>query len=287
MRLALSKPPAKTSTMSLHDEERRYSEEEFGLVLRIASEVDAEAKVEKGPVVGRGREDGAGRGPPPPREGLTLDQIREIAAEVGIDPERVSRAAGFLPLEGESAGVKLLGGQPRHRLEYTVSGVIPEKELGRIIDEARRALSIQGETREVLGGLEWKGSTSTSSVMVSVTPREGETVLQASNDRTEALAGFYGGVGIPVAGIIAVTLGKLVFGETDAGIIAALFSGFLPGVLVARTLWKGSTRRWKDRLFNLMDAMAREGEAAVERGEQGGQDGGRVPEENKGVDRDS
>lgn len=178
--------------MPSSNDERRYSEDEFALVLRMASEVQA------------------GPDPAPPQEGLTLSQIREIAAEVGIEPERVSRAAALLPLAEDSLVSRLIGGQPRHRLEHSVPGVVPAGELGRVIDVARRALSTQGETREVLGALEWKGGKSTASFGVSITPREDETTL------------------------------------------------------IARTLWKRSTKKYRERLLHLMDAMAKEVEAVVE-----------------------
>jgi hypothetical protein len=233
--------------MSSAADERRYSDEEFALILRTASEVRA------------------GPAPAPPQEGLTLSEIREIAAEVGIDPERVSKAAALLPSVDDATIFGLLGGRPRQRLEHSISGVVPTAGLGGVIDVARRVLDSQGETREVLGALEWKGGTSTSSIVVSVTPRQSDTILQASVDRTEAMAGIYGGVGITVAGVITVVLGKLVFGETGAGIVAALLSGFTPSILLARTLWKRMTKRWQERLLHLMDAMAREAEAAAER----------------------
>ena len=232
--------------MTSSNDERRYSEDEFALVLRMASEVQA------------------GPDPAPPQEGLTLSQIREIAAEVGIEPERVSRAAALLPSPDDSLVNRLVGGQSRHRLEHSVPGVVPAGELGRVIDVARRALSTQGETREVLGALEWKGGTSTVSFGVSITPREDETTLQASTDRTELLAGIYAGVGISSAVVFTVLLGKLAFGGTDAGLIASFLSSLPPAFLIARTLWKRSTKKYRERLLHLMDAMAKEVEAVVE-----------------------
>lgn len=46
----------------------------------------------------------------PARDGLTLAQIREIALEVGIDPDRVSRAVAMLPQVKESGLIRLWGG---------------------------------------------------------------------------------------------------------------------------------------------------------------------------------
>ncbi|MCK5651240.1 MAG: hypothetical protein KAJ42_07680, partial [Gemmatimonadetes bacterium] len=100
------------------------------------------------------------------------------------------------------------------------------------------------------------------------TPRGGETTLQVAADRTEAMLGIFGGVGLPMAGVIGVTLGKLVFGESDAGILAAFVSGLVPSMLFARVLWKRSAKKWKERLLGLMDAMAREAEEATKRKEE-------------------
>ena len=231
--------------MAYSNDERRYSEEEFGLVLRMAAEVG------DGPEVA------------PPREGLTLAQIREIAGEVGIDPERVSRAAALLPSTEDSAPTRLIGGSPRQRLQHTVSGVVSAEDLGGVIEVVRRALYIQGVTHEVMGGLEWTGSTGTASFGASITPREDETTLQVWTDRTESMAGIYGGVGMGVLGVVAVTMGKLVFGETDAGIVAALLSGLPPAFFAARELWKRSTKKSRVRLLRLLDGMAREADVAT------------------------
>ena len=68
---------------------RRYTEEEFALILRKASEI------QESPGEGPGRH---------PGQGLTLEEIQSIAAEAGIDPQAVSRAA-VVSAEVSSAGV--------------------------------------------------------------------------------------------------------------------------------------------------------------------------------------
>ena len=247
--LAFRRAEPDTSVMPPANDERRYSDEEFAVILRTASEVPGGLI----PAL-----------PPQPQDGLTLSQIQEIASEVGIDPGRVSRAAALLPSGDASALMSFLGGQPRHRLEATVPASVPTAALGRIVEVARNATGTQGEAREVLGGLEWKGSTATATFGASITPHEDHTTLHAWTDRTESMAGIYAGAGFGVLGVVALTMGKLVFGETDAGIVAALLSGIPPAFLFARTLWKRSTKKYKLRLIHLMDAMAKEAEGAVE-----------------------
>ena len=233
--------------MSASDDERRYSDEEFSLILKAASEEEA------------------GLAAAPPQQGLTLAEIQQIATEAGIDANSVSRAAALLPsMHGETAN-RLIGASPRHRLEHTISGVVPAGDLVRVIDVARRALDMQGETREVMGGVEWKASSGTTTVVVSIRPGEDETRLQASCDRTEAAAGIYAGVGMAVGGAIALFLAKLVFGETDAGIVASILTGFPAALVAARTVWKRSARAWRERLFGLMHVMSKEAEAATQR----------------------
>jgi hypothetical protein len=228
-------------------EVRRYSDREFALILRTASETPE------------------GPDPAPPRAGLTLSEIQEIAAEVGIDPQRVSRAAALLPRTTETTFVRLMGGHPRQRLEHTIPGTVPPEGMRRVVDVARRTLEAQGETREVLGALEWKGGSSVATVTVSIAPGEERTTLQASTDRTESAAGIYAGMGFPLAVVIAAALGKLVFGETGVGVAAAFFSALPPSLLLTRTLWKRSTKKWRERLSDLMDRMTKEAEAALDR----------------------
>ena len=72
--------------MADQNDERHYSDEEFAIILRTASEAP----------------DGFPPAlPPEPQDGLTLSEIKAIAAEVGIAPEKVSRAAALLPAGGD------------------------------------------------------------------------------------------------------------------------------------------------------------------------------------------
>ena len=241
--------------MPTSDSERRYSQEEFALVLRIASEEpdapDDEESLELTPA----------------REGLTLAQIQEIAAEVGIDPNRVSRAAALLPKGHESGLARILGGHPTTSLERVVEGEASEADLRRIADAVRREMGIPGKASEVLGALEWKGNTTATIVSASATPRDGSTVLQVSSDSAGALMTIVGAAGLPTLGAVALTLTKLVFGETDAGIVMGLLSGLLPAALVTRTLWSRTTKAWRGRLVKIMDAMSVETMKALGGGE--------------------
>ena len=78
--------------MSPPDDERRYSDEEFALILRRAVEIEGRPTPEpEAPTL-----------PLPPSDGLTLTEIQEIAGEAGIDPAAVAEAASALSLAERS-----------------------------------------------------------------------------------------------------------------------------------------------------------------------------------------
>jgi hypothetical protein len=232
--------------MPTTDEERRYSEEEFALVLEMASEEPDAPEEEKTRTLA------------PVREGLTLAQIQEIASEVGIDPDRISRAAALLPHERESGVIRLIGGNPVASIETVVEREASETDLRRIAEAVRREVGVTGKAQEVLGALEWRGNNTTTIVTASATPRDGSTALQVSADSTGALLTIIAAAGLPTLGVVALTLVKLVFGETDAGIVLGLLSGLPPAAVVSRILWKRTTKAWRERLVKIMDAMSQE-----------------------------
>ena len=148
-------------------------------------------------------------------------------------------------------------------MEGTVPVAVPAKEQGQVIDVARRVAGIPGETREILGGLEWTGSTGTTGYGASVTPQGDRTRLQVWTNHAEVMAGIYGGVGMGTLAVVSLTMAKLVFGESDVGIVASLLTGIPPAFLFARTVWKRTAKRYRERLHDLLEAMSGEAEAVA------------------------
>lgn len=219
---------------------RRYTEEEFALILRKASEI------QESPSGGTGK---AGEG------GISLPEIQSIAKEAGIDPQAISRAAALLGAAdweektGLAAGI--FGGPGTYHLNFEVPGQLPPEEVGRLLELIRSTLAHQGEASEVLGGVEWKTVGELSAVNVNIAPRGESTSIQIVGDRSAA-----GGVTFifPMAGsAIAVgALGAIIEPTTAAGIVG-LVGGLLGGgFLFARTLWVTGGRKFHRRLTSLM-----------------------------------
>jgi hypothetical protein len=223
---------------------RRYSDEEFALILRKASEIQASSGSQTGP---------ASTG------GLTLDEIRSIAAEAGIDPEAVTRAASVLgALEGDERSgfaVAIFGGPSKYHLDCEIPGQIPPEEMGRILEQIRRAAEHQGEASEILGGVEWKTVGELSAINVNITPRGDSTSIQVVGDRGPASGITFI---FPMAGA-AILVGALGAGlePTSATGIISLVTGTLgAGFLTARTIWAASSRKFRRRLARLMEAVS-------------------------------
>lgn len=223
---------------------KRYSEEEFALILRKASEI----QMARGTQPGR---TGAG--------GFTLAEIRSIASEAGIDPEAVTRAASLLGTfqweERPGLAESILGGPSKYHLDCEVPGALPPEEMSRILEQIRRAAEHQGEASEVLGGVEWKTVGEVSAINVNISPRGDSTSIQIVGDRSGAGAIIFT---FPMAGA-AIMIGVLgaTFEPTSVAGIVSLIAGALGGgFMTARTLWATTSRKFRNRLAHLMDTVS-------------------------------
>ena len=230
---------------------RRYSEEEFALILRKASEIQESPK-------GGGRKGGG--------SGLPIEEIRSIASEAGIDPLAVSRAAALLgTLEWEEKSglaAAIFGGPGKYHLDFEIPGRLPPEELGRILELIRRSAEHQGEAAEVLGGVEWKTVGELSAINVNITPRGDSTSIQIVGDRAGAGALTFTGP-MAVAAVLVGALGAA-FEPTSAVGIVSLVGGLLgSGFLFGRTMWVASGKKFHRKLSRLMDTLSQGVETAA------------------------
>ena len=223
---------------------KRYSEEEFALILRKATEIQVS------------------RGNPSSRTstgGFTLQEIQSIATEAGIDAEAVTRAASLLGAQewDEKAGLAaaIFGGPSNYHLDLEIPGRLPPEEMGRILEEIRRAAEHQGEAAEVLGGVEWKTVGELSAINVNISPRGDSTSIQLVGDRGPA-GGITFVFPMMAAAILIGALGAS-FEPTSAAGILSLVTGTLgAGFLTARTIWSSGTKKFRKRLAHLMETVS-------------------------------
>jgi hypothetical protein len=221
----------------ISNDERRYSENEFALILRKAIELQ-----ERRP--GGGITDSA--------DGLTLDDIKAVAAEVGLDPGLIERAAAILPTTTESLETRIFGIPSKYQMEYTAPGRLPKEEFGRVIDAIRQATGHTGKVGEVLGSLEWETVGETSQIHVTVSSREEQTTVKVMADRGPTGAVHFGVIGL-IGGLLSMGVaGAIIRPDTVAGVVALVSACMGGSFLAARTIFITTGRGFRSKLRNLM-----------------------------------
>lgn len=204
--------------------ERRFDEDQFAEILRRAAEMQVRLPAR------------TGEAPHPDSDavtGMSLAEIRSIAAEVGIDPELVSRAAVAVADDSQATG----GLGRRWMLENSSAGQLTEEDKVRLVRAIRDATGSHGESDMAGAALEWKSQSGDGTVvLVTAEPFDGRTELRVSVDASVPAVGSH--VFPAIAGAI---VGVAVGGSVDPGPvggIALLASTGGVGLGVGHLMWK-------------------------------------------------
>ncbi len=157
---------------------RVYDETEIGRILQRAAELQH-------------------REPSAPAAGVTLAELEEIAAEAGIDPAFLKRAATELESGVHpTVWTKVLGDELRIIREVTLSGDLPTRGFERVVELIHENVREHG-TPSLLGQtLTWRAETASKSrtVQIVVASRDGETRVRVEENLTQMANGLFGGV---------------------------------------------------------------------------------------------
>ncbi len=212
----------------------RYSDLEVTQILRRAVELQ--------------EKEGAGGG----GAGLTLEQLQDIARDVGVDPRFVQDAARSLVRTRRNG--RLLGGPTEfHFVQILPQGYDPARTQA-MIDEIRTVMGRHGRVAEVADALEWQARDAGGGTFVSVSRVGHETRARVIGIRTEACVTVYMVFGC-VALLGSIAAGRLLIGFGAAGSLlgAVLVTG--SAWLGARALWTRIARRWDRRLRLLLRSV--------------------------------
>lgn len=154
--------------------------------------------------------------------GLSIDELRQIAREAGIDPGRVAAAAATLDARGRAAPVRRALGLP-----VGLSRVVDlpreptEREWEQLVTVFRTTFGTTGEMSTTGGLREWKNG----NLHICVEPTEHGHQLRLATLKDDAIALNVLGV---VTGAMAVLMGAVVTlaGKPDkAMVVASMFGG--------------------------------------------------------------
>jgi hypothetical protein len=182
--------------------------------------------------------------------GLSLDEIRQIAADVGISSQYIDAAAAEQP--GSATG--LLGGPTAHELGRVIAGSVDDEAWEEMVRETRHNFGQAGTISQLGATREWTTSErEIISMHLAVTSRNGQTRIQLT-ERFEGAAGLYYFTGTALnAIVISVLVALLPF---SAGVEWGLGGGALLGtVATMRSMYGRWSRRQGNKVHKLMDRL--------------------------------
>jgi hypothetical protein len=226
----------------MSDDQRVYSDEEFALILRQAADM-------------------ASRVEPPglTSSGFTLAEMKEAAAQVGLDPSLVERAARLLAVNATASPLEQLAGGPlRHEHKARFSAKLDEHGIARLLSTVRITAGEAGN-RDVghssSMGMTWHDGGEMEALGVTARPEKDGTSVSISLDRrgTLVLVAMVSGMAVFLSSLFAIFA---LYPEAPALGVGGLVGGIGGVLAIARGYWASSTRKARERINGVMDAIS-------------------------------
>ena len=224
------------------DDQRVYSDEEFALILRQAAELARQAEQHG-----------------PSSAGLTLTEMKAAAAQVGLDPDLIERAAQLLAAKATTSPLEwLIGGPLRHDHGARFRIKLDQHDAARLLSAVRISAG-QAGSRDVghssSMGMTWHDGGELEALRVTARPEEEGTSVSIVLDRrgTLGIVAMFSGIAMFLAVLFAV------FGlypEAPALGVGGLIAGIGGVLAIARGYWASSTRRVRERISLVTDAIS-------------------------------
>ena len=223
------------------DDQRVYTDEEFALILRKAAELASRAE---SPAASTG--------------GLTLTEMKSAAVQAGLDPALVERAARMLAATVTASPLeRLTGGPLRHGHEARFPIKLDEHSAAQLLSAVRITAGLAG-SRDVghsgSMGMTWHDGGELESLSITARPEENGTVVSVALDRrgTLTLVAMPSGLAMVFAVLFSV---YALYPEAPALGVGGCIAGVGGILAIARGYWASSTRRVRERISVVMDAI--------------------------------
>ena len=225
----------------MSDDERVYSDEEFALILRKAQELAS-------------RTDGLDAA----GSGLTLTDMQAAATQVGLDPTFIAQAARALSATRPSSPLeRLLGGPTQHDHEARLPIPLDEARAARLLSAVRISGGLAGSRdsgHSSALGMTWRDGGDMEALRVTARAAGRDTVVSVVHDRRGTLAVVT--TTSAMATFLAVLFATFaLYPEAPALGAAGLVAGVGGVLAVARGYWRSSTRKVRERIDVVMDAI--------------------------------
>ncbi len=209
---------------------------------------------------------------------MTIGGVERLAAEVGIEPAVVRRAArevlspaprasqwrsSATPPAAAKRPSVFLGGPALLVFERVVEGEVPESEYVPMVEEIRLAINNVGQVSTLGNSIAWRSTAAPGSgvgrdVHVLITPRGGQTRIRVEERLNGLAGGLFGGLmgGLGGGGFgVAMGVGM---GALHSPLAAGLLAGgiVLGAYSLARGIFRSKARSRTEELFVLINRLA-------------------------------
>ncbi|HZI28868.1 MAG TPA: hypothetical protein VFD64_11940 [Gemmatimonadaceae bacterium] len=219
----------------ISDEARLYSDEEIALILREAAQSAASPAATRSPTAG-----------------LSLQQIKAAAAEAGLDPALVERAALRIPQRGsESFFARAAGGPLKFRETFDLPIAMREEVSTRLLSAVRATAEVPGKGSADASGFAWHAWFKGNPLSVTAHEDSRGTRVQILVERKGSM------IRTLYFTTVAVVMTSWTLVESINTISELLAWTAIPigAVTLARAHWKTSTRAIRERIAMLTNAV--------------------------------
>lgn len=184
--------------------------------------------------------------------------MKSAAAQAGIDPALVERAARMLAATGTDSPLQqLTGGPMRHNREARFPIRLDEEGAALLLSAVRINAGLAG-SRDVGHsspmGMSWHDGGELESLSVTARPEEDGTAVSVALDRRGTLGVVAMGTGFATFATVLFAVYGL-YPEAPVLGIGGFIAGMGGIAAVARGYWTASTRRVRERIDRVMDTV--------------------------------
>jgi hypothetical protein len=189
---------------------------------------------------------------------LTLDEIAQVAHQVGIPRVLIEQAATELPVE-KPGGLEetLLGPSPIVVAGTVIEGRMDDEQLPGLIGALRETTGREGSANQVGPSLEWHDGGAVPAITATIVRSQGATTIRIRGDATSWRNGTYliattaSGLGVFFAILISTEPAPP---ANIVPIMITVAAGLLAG---ARLTWNYLAQRARQRVERVRDTLSR------------------------------
>lgn len=231
-----------TNSQDAGGTDHRFTDREVALLLQRAAEIEAQ------------------RADAPAPQGMSLQQLREIATEVGISPEVFAEAVTAVQAGAKPAQRDLLGAPLTYKAARGVDGHLDEAAMERLTRVLEEAMDQSGTLTDALGTVRWTSLTPDQrfdpTTQVSLVPKRDETQILVVRRHPAAMRAFLHILPPIWSGALFIVIAKGGFHAADS-VLAIGFALFaLIGVGIGHSIWQLIGERSAQKVREVADTLA-------------------------------